>query len=348
MRFISLSARAAPLAAVLLLLAGCGAVAGAQEPGAPIAALDRGTPLREYAGWLVFSRWDGTAYRLSTLHDGRLRDLPVPPQATAFDADAGPDSTGAPSVAVSLCDGDCDLYVIGLEPGEALRPVRNANTRGHDETDPSIWKGRLVYARTYGHDVVPYTKLLAAPRSRPSARLASLPDRRCGAIDPPSCRRIDKPVLAQMELYGRWVGQSWTYQPESFPGFRQNEIRLTDVARTDTRQVAAMTTGLSGQTYLGPSFASGRLAFFRACKGDPGGCRTSNSGALRYRISSGGYELAGANEPWGSWEWLGDGDLHTPSDETCGAAGPAFPATGCGIYRRPSLAWRPIAAEHVR
>ena len=47
-----------------------------------------------------------------------------------------------------------------------------------------------------------------------------------------------------------------------------------------------MTGGEGGQTYLGPSIANGRVAFFKACQGDPGGCSPATSGAIRYRISS--------------------------------------------------------------
>jgi hypothetical protein len=321
----------------------------AQSDGQAIVGLERSTPLDEYAGWVLFSRWDGAAYRLSTWRDGTVRDLAVPAQPDVFDADAGPDSAGKPSAAVSLCHGSCDLYVIGFEAGDELRPVRNANTTNRDEVAPTIWKGRLAFGRRYGrHEVVPYTKLLAAPRSRPSQRLAGLPQRRCGAIDPPACRRIEDVTLRSMELWGRWIAQSWTYQPDDFPGFRQNEIRLTNVAHTDTRQVAAMTTGLGGQTYLGPSIAEGRVGFFRACQGDPAGWRASDSGAIRYRISNGDYTHVGANEAWAGWAWSGAADYHVPSAFACGGGDPAVVAPACAIVRRTGLQWTPISASRVR
>ncbi|HWI07402.1 MAG TPA: hypothetical protein VNT54_07780 [Solirubrobacteraceae bacterium] len=338
----------AAVVAVLLSI-GCASTAAAQGAGDAIASLQRSTPLDEYAGWLLFSRWDGSAYRLSTWRAGAVRDLPVAPQPAVFDADAGPDLAGKPSAVVSLCRGSCDLYAIGFEPGDTLRPVRNANTANRDEIAPSVWKGRLVFGRRYGpHQVVPYTKLLAAPRSRPSQRLAGLPQRRCGAIDPPDCRRIEDAILRSMELWGRWIAQSWTYQPDDFPGFRQNEIRLTNVARSDTRQVAAMNTGLGGQTYLGPSIAEGRVAFFRACQGDPAGCSTSDSGAIRYRISNGDYTHVGASEAWTGWTWSGAADYHVPSAVACGGGDPAVVTPPCAVVRRSGLRWTPIDARRVR
>ena len=128
----------------------------------------------------------------------------------------------------------------------------------------------------------------------------------------------------------------------------QNEIRLTNLARTDTRQVAAMTTGLGGQTYLGPSIAEGRVAFFRACQGDPAGCRTSNSGAIRYRISNGDYTHVGADEAWTGWAWSGAAGYHVPSAFACGGGDPAVVTPACAVVRRTGLQWTPISASRVR
>lgn len=325
--------------------------AAAQSPAGQelLVPLARSTPIDEYAGWLLFSRWDGRRYHLSTWRDGELRDLQVRSQATPFDADLGPDSKGRPSAVVSLCDGSCDLFVVGLGVGDRPRPVRNANTRGRDEIAPTVWKGRLAFGRRYdGDKIVPYTKLLMAPRSRPSDRLAGLPSRRCGAVDPPDCRRIEQTNLVSMELWGRWIAQHWTYQPDRFPGFRQNEIRLTNVGRTATRQVGYMGTGLGGQTYLGPSIAEGRVAFFRACQGDPGGCSAANSGAIRYRISNGRYEIDGAVEAWSGWAWSGAASYHVPSDFACAGGDPGVATEPCAVHRRRGLDWTPVRAERVR
>jgi hypothetical protein len=348
-------ARPSTLPVLLLLLAVLLGVAAGSATAAPTATtvvgLSKPTPVREYDGWLLYSRWDGRAYHLAVWHDGAARDLAVPVQAQPFDADAGPDSAGNPSAAYSACAGKtCDLYVISFATGAAPRPVSNANTTDRDELAPTIWNGRLAFARRYSRDeVLPYTKLLRAPRSTPSTRLAGLPASRCGAVDPPDCRPIKGVGVPALELWGRWVAQSWTYQPDDFPGFRQNEIRLTSTDRSDTRQLAYMTGGEGGQTYLGPSIANGRVAFFKACQGDPGGCAPSTSGAFRYRISANTYDLAGAQEAWEGWAYDGTADLHVPSAFDCSGGDPGFPPSEpCGIIRRTGLAFTPIAASHVR
>jgi hypothetical protein len=344
-----------PLLAVAALLACLAAATANAAAAAPVStslvSLSKPTPVREYAGRLLYSRWDGKAYHLAVWQDGAARDLAVPVQSTPFDADPGPDSAGDPSAAYSSCAAaSCDLYVISFAPGATPRPITNANTSDHDELAPSIWNGRLAFARRYSKDeVLPYTKLLRAPRSTPSTRLAGLPSTRCGAVDPPDCRPIQAVGDPALELWGRWVAQSWTYQPDDFPGFRQNEIRLTTTDRSDTRQLAYMTGGEGGQTYLGPSIANGRVAFFKACQGDPGGCSSSTSGAFRYGISANTYDLAGASEAWEGWAYDGTSDFHVPSAFDCSGGDPgAPPSEPCGLIRRTGLTFTPIASSHVR
>jgi hypothetical protein len=341
--------RLLPLLLVVGALLAAAGPASAAPTDTPLIGLQRGTPVREYAGWLLYSRWDGHAYHLAIWQAGHGRDLAAPTQAKPFDADVGPDSTGRVSAVYSRCAGSCDLYLIGFDVGEAPRAVHNANTRGRDEVAPSIWRGRLVFARRYSKDhVVPYTKLLQAPRSRPSTRLAGVPSKRCGAVEAPDCRPIEDVDNPSFELWGRWVAQRWTYQPDGFPGSAQNEIRLTDVNRTDTRQIAYRATGLGGQMYLGPAIVDGRVAFFLACQADPGGCSSSPSGAFRYRISSGDYTNAPANESWSGWTYDGTGTEHVPSAYDCSGGDPGVAVAPCRIVRRTGLTWEPIAATHVR
>ncbi len=325
------------------------APAAAQSPaeGQRVVDLGNETTIREYAGSLLFSRWDGSAYHLAVRRGGVVRDLAVATQRQPFDADVGPDSRGRASAVVSICRGSCDLFVIGLDSGDRLRPVNNANTTGRDEIAPTVWKGRLAFGRRYGKDlVVPYTKRLAARRSRPSDRIGSLPRRRC---DRGGCRKLENQNLKAMDLYGRWIAQSWTYGDPG-PGSFNNEIRLTNVRRTDTRQLARMTTGLAGQTYLGPGFTSGYVGFFRACQNAPRDCPRQASGAIRYKISSTRYEIASDRTSWSGWTLASRStDYHVPSPYDCAGGEPGFPPSEqCGIYRRTGLQWKGIAAKHLR
>jgi hypothetical protein len=178
--------------------------------------------------------------------------------------------------------------------------------------------------------------------------------RRLAAVQPLGRLRLPPQHLARRSrprprrsAAGR-VAQSWTYQPGGFAGVRQNEIRMTNVARTETYEVAAMGTGIGGQTYLGPSIAEGRVAFFRACLADPGGCSSNDSGAIRYRISNGSYEIAGADEAWSSSASSGSATYDVPSAYACTGGGPGAAMVPCGIIRARDLPWRPLDAERAR
>ncbi|MBW3654396.1 MAG: transposase, partial [Actinobacteria bacterium] len=103
------------------------------------------------------------------------------------------------------------------------------------ETAPTIFRGRIAFARTYrsGAGPIVYTKRLVAPRSRPSRRLPGVPQRRQG-------KPTESRSVAGLELVGDSLGQSVTYDFAGAAGFRQNEIRLVDVEDATSRQVARM------------------------------------------------------------------------------------------------------------
>jgi hypothetical protein len=141
---------------------------------------------------------------------------------------------------VSVCDDGCDLYESGLEPGSRPRRARGVNTGDHDEVALSVWAGNLVFGRRAGPNRI---TLYAKGARGKLERLPGLGTTRCGAIEPPSCRPVADVDLQATELRGRWVAQSWTYQPDDFGGHAQNEIRLTDLGGTRDLRLASMTTG---------------------------------------------------------------------------------------------------------
>ncbi len=329
------------LAALVPTIAALPAAATAQET-----ETSRATPLREHAGLTVLSRWDGSAYRLAIRSEaGAPVDVTqVPPQSRPFDVDIGSDTRGRPALIVSRCTPNCDLFVTNPFGGP-VRPVRNANTSGNDETAPTIWRGRIAFARRYGDRDVPYTKPLLAPRARPSERLANLPDRRCIAVDPPTCRPIERERVTALEMWGRWVGQTWTYEVDGAGGFRQNEMRLTTIERTNTQQLMYITTGLSGQRLLAPSFASGAVAWYLGCNSDTGGCK-DRGGATRYGINTRTYARDVETTRLGGWAWDGQfqhRSLEGPDGCTVEESEIAPPGGAvCPLVRAPQPDWQRI------
>lgn len=296
-RLLLAGAAAAALAALALpALASAAAVA---TPGAP-------TGVREFAGTIVFSQFDPAAkrYFLSVRRAGAAAPerLPVASSARAFDADIGPDSNGRPELIYQRCaEGagaphGCDLFVYALDGSTGERPVRNANDPDHNDTNPTLWRGRIAWARDYGSGSEPnpivYTKTLTAPRSQPSKRLPGVPQTRTGDVDPRVSGPTTGRTVQDLELWGRNLALTVSYGCGGCSGIDQSELRLDDIGDATSRQVAFQVVGLSGQTLVGPSFFSGRLGWYKACLGDPGGCGQGQGGPFRYALTARTYQRA--------------------------------------------------------
>jgi hypothetical protein len=278
--------RLTTLLLALLALAAAAPVAGAGTVARPGAATD----VREYQGTLVFSRYDAATreYRLAIRRPGAApEDVPVAPADRPFHADIGPDSAGRPQLVYERCPETCDLFVYSLGGTGGERAVRNANDPERPDTVPTVWKGRIAWARIYGEQrdrrVVVYTKALTAPRSQRSRRLPGVPVRRCGDVDRICAATAGRAVQA-LELWGNNLAQTVTYECRGCSGTAQHELRLVDVARGASSMVAFQVVGLSGQQLVGPSFHNGWLGWYKACFGDPEGCRGTAHGPFRYGL----------------------------------------------------------------
>ena len=265
-----------------LLLTG---TASAETVATPLAS----TTVREYQGTIVFSQFEPVTqqYRLAIRRAGAAAPelLPVAPADRTFDADIGPDSNGRPQLIYTRCDETCDLFVYSLANPTGERAVRNANDPDHNDVHPTLWRGRIAWARIYGEQidrkVVVYTKTLTAPRSRPSTRLPGVPERRCGDSEPDICGPTTGRAIDALELWGDNLAEIVGYQCRGCSGTSQTELRLVRVSDRNARPVAFQVVGLSGQQLIGPSFANGWLGWYRTCLGDPAACQ--NGGATPFR-----------------------------------------------------------------
>lgn len=269
------------------------------------------TAVRELGGTIVFSEYVQAERRwyLSVREAGtEQRRIAVAPSAVPFAADIGTDSKGRPQLIYQRCAGTvsapagCELFVYSLANATGERPVRNANDPGRNDVGPTLWRGRIAWTREYGSgedaNPVVYTKTLTAPRSQPSTRLPGVPTTRCaealGLVDPPCGPTRFRRVTA-LELWGDNLGLIVRYLFEGLGGTSQTEARLTRVSDRSARQVDFLTSGLNGQSLVGPSFFGGRMAWYRACGVTEASCRTF-AGPWRYRLSTRAYER-GARGP---------------------------------------------------
>jgi hypothetical protein len=118
-----------------------------------------------FGGRVVWSDYDAAAdaWRLMESVGGVTRAVPVPPRATPFDVDLGPDGDGGAVAVYSRCRRrirfdfptplldskryGCDLYTYSFASGRESA-IRGANS-GADETWPAVWGSRIAFVRTY-------------------------------------------------------------------------------------------------------------------------------------------------------------------------------------------------------
>ena len=261
---------AAPLVLVLV------ASTPASASDTVVAELQQPSTIRSHAGIQVFSAFEDGAYRLAILRADAVELVPVQPSPAPFDADIGTDSRGRPQLVYSRCEAGgrgCDLYAFSLAGGGVERPVRSANTTDGDEFAPTLWNGRLAFARKVEGRELPavYTRQLSSPRSRASVRLPGIR------------RRTSTRGILELELHDRRLAQI-----VFFAG--QTEVRLVDLADRSVRRLARTGVGEGGQYLAGVGFAAGHLAWVSSWIGG-GGALTP--GIYRYRLSTGTLSRAG-------------------------------------------------------
>jgi hypothetical protein len=277
----------------LLLVLVAAVPAGAADTVAT--RLLRPSQVRSYAGIQAFSAFQDGAYHLAIRRHRRVEMLPVASSQEPFDVDIGPDRNGRPQLIYTRCQvelGDanegtnhsrgCDLVLLSLAGGGRERPVRGANTQAN-ETRPTLWRGRIAFARqATGRDQpVVYTRALTSPRSRPSRRLPGVPPRARG-------HRTTGGSIDELDLHANGLAQI-----VSFVAFGQvSDVRLVDVSDRSSRVLARVGVGEGGQYFVGIGFAGGYLGWaFQWVAG--GGELTP--GIYRQRLSTGEISRADAS-----------------------------------------------------
>jgi hypothetical protein len=233
------------------------------------AAPARPTPVDADArtGLVVWSAYDRRIklYRLMARRGGLTFRVRVAPAEEAFDADAGTDARGRPAIAFVR---DGDVHVLVFADGRE-RAVPLASTPGVEDRAPSLWRGRLVWAREVSDADPPV--LLTTPID--GGRVATpLDPRLVGG------RRGE---VKGLEADDRRVALS--FETPGAPGEGMADLRLLDRRSRTVRVLAHVGVGEGGQSYLGPSLDAGTLYAYKFCDGDPGGCEDGTAGVLRLR-----------------------------------------------------------------
>jgi hypothetical protein len=186
----------------------------APAAAAPVAQTSSEGALAAHGGWVVWDDRVEGAHVLMALRDGVVTRLPVPARALPFDVDLGTDAAGRTVATYSRCvdvhaRSGCAIFVLDLESGreEAARIPRPA---GASDTSPSMWRGRIAFARTPRGSLVDRV-LLWSPRTR---RTTTLP--RGPVTKPELCKggeRCDTfprdGVATDLDLGGRVLAYVW-------------------------------------------------------------------------------------------------------------------------------------------
>jgi hypothetical protein len=288
--------------AFLLVLVAALGIPGAAS-AQTVASTGSATVVREYAGTIVFSQFDGASglWYLAMRRAGAadVERVAVAPSVTRFEADIGPDTEGRPALIYQRCSGTpivptgCDLFVYSLAGATGERAVRNANDPNLNDVQPTLWRGRIAWTRVYGSgknaNPVVYTKTLTAPRSRPSTRLPGVPRRRCaepGILGPGRvCESTTDRFVTALELWRDNLAMIVRYACRGCSGIVSLEVRLDDVTDGTATRVAALASGLAGQWLVGPSVFAGRLAWYKACYYAEPACKTT-VGPVRYTLAT--------------------------------------------------------------
>jgi hypothetical protein len=319
--------RRLPVAGLGLLAAVAGLAPSAHAQQTTIASLSRPTPVSAYQGHVAWSTYvPGRGYVLTTNFDpaGKIGagsfEWPVRARKVPFDVDLGPGPTGAIVAVYSRCRHEpgrrraflgnaltqmpewrsgrgCDLYEYGFSGRE--RRVAPESTRSASEFLPSVWKGRIAFARVYerragraGKRAHLYLRRGGGSRRLPAGARSTA--RFCSG-KPKRCTRPVEPGPTALDLNGTRLAFGW----DSAGGGGPTSAVYVDTPRGRAivrERLSLVDSGqIQGRELLSPTIASGYAWFALVLYGD-----SSGNELRRIRLSSPGSKRALERAPLGT------------------------------------------------
>src|SRR4051812_2454787 len=276
----------------LFVMAALAVPASASAADQVVATVDAPTHVSGYAGALAWSARDPATGRFALMYTDPAYPaaaLPVAQRSVPFDADLGPGPDGTPWIVYSRCATEpplstplststvytqgrgCGLYRFDVTSGEE-KAIGPAPKRASDVL-PSVWKGRIAFARVYdARRAYPYL-YEGQLGSRHPHRLPDGPRRGCTTN--PGTRRVcgdrTRSLPTALDMRGRKVALAWEYKGTlDAPA---SEIRIVDVLRRKSNLVDHVRGGgLTNIERVAPNFDGATLYYARLCLGDQSGC----------------------------------------------------------------------------
>jgi hypothetical protein len=276
-----------------------------------IASVPAPTPVSAFGGRLAWSDHDPATgnYRLMTEVGGTISPVPVATRKVPFDVDLGPNESGNTVAVYSRCRREpgrpdpaisnaivqlpdwetgrgCDVYEFDFATGREAK-VAGASTRGASEFLPTVWKGRIAFARVYerrpgraGDRAYLYVRSLTGGRSlRVPAGIRSK-QRFCSG-KPRRCRLLLEPGPTALDLAGRRLAFGWDSGGSGGP-FSNLYLATIGSKTVGKRLVARQSSGdIQAAEIVSPAITDGKIVWTLTQFGDD----TSNL-SLRYPISN--------------------------------------------------------------
>ena len=250
-----------------------------------IATLHGFTPVRAWNGVQAWTDYSAADRRWHVVVR-RAGHVSMPPAIPAGDSrlkvDVGPGPDGKPALAFVSCTDTCRVVVSALD-GSQQQTVPGSERA----SSPTIWGSSVAWVR--GSKTVLTSRL----GSVGGLFLGGIPRRKCYRpfTGPRRCERPRGGTVDDLELHGTQLTLINSYALSQGVGNGTTEVRMQHVYGGPQRLVAAMNVGEGQQTWIGPSWAKGKLFFYRSC---PFGCQKAE-GAYRYIPDSGAYAHAASN-----------------------------------------------------
>lgn len=257
-----------------------GPAAAATSPAITVQRIERESNISAYGRHVVWSRFDAQAreFRLVAADvanpDAEPVLLPVAGRSIAFDVDLGPAADGQTVAAYSRCAREpkfdyygqklwprdasgCDIYTYDFVSG---KETKLAASSAADEFLPSVWKGKVAFARAYGapgrnnnmsRPPVLYTRPVSGPG-------------RSERVSQGTTAGFTDLALTSVDLYGRRVALVRNFTGRSHGGI--NQVRLSTLG-SGSRLVAYSVSGLSQHILRSAHFHRGQLIWTDSCDG---------------------------------------------------------------------------------
>ena len=321
----------APILAALALVTATAAPAAASSP----VPLHGNTAVHAFDGVQVFTDLDPTSNRwhVVVLRDGQLVVPAIPTATKPIEVDVGPGADGVATLAYVRCTNACRVVVSRLD-GSAPRTVPGSA----GASQPTIWRDQVAWVRG-GAAVMTSTTGGNGRRG-----LAGAPRRKCYRPYTDTPRRCERPQGASvdaLELHASQLAFVDTFSLKEASGEGVAEVRTESIKGGAQSLVALMDTGEGGQTWIGPSWAEGRLYFYLSCLNDSGGCVGGAGGAFAFDPARNAYSHAASSTVLEGFAIDDDGrrayEARGAGDQECGdaSAGP------CELRLTGPLAFKP-------